>query len=751
MVKRHIPMSMVDSRRSSSRNIPKSKPKILLRTVMENTNMINIRSYMQSIDSESIDTYFANCLSLYEEAVSEGCSEQDKKYMKDTLVTNVVPKIQDIESAKKALASLPPNCGDLCDSFSSIFDDYEVCDRIARNNDKLSKRFNFDKVIQDNKYRSTDFIVKELCSLIDTYNITPKAKFNIALENISYSMYRSGRKTNMQDIVESVVNYFMSRDAVISDRDFLGYINILETSRVLSDDYVSKVHYMFESENKQNTYAAKVAELSKKTSNETVSKCIEDAIKVKTEKDASSYISKTITMMMSEDIGLKDSYLLLKSVYSLPLMGNVSKEFVSSQMTLSLDKAKFKKKMNKLNDKKASKDIRSLIDECNIITASMLLNEEVELSTDKLSPSYVWKEIDPITMLESKDIAETDDIKDALDSFKASQEKSPNIFKRFISTLYRKSPKVIIDGFPHVFVAVRAMVLLAVTASCPLGPVFAAVLALIDMLLQKHIDIKQCKDLLKHLKKEKEKVDTKASKTKDPTEKKKLEEYSDSLKKCIDKVAEYGSKIDDEDEDFVPSGGGDDDFDFDDFNFEQVLEEAYIEEGGLNLNKLKLTALSFKKKFKDLRGKEKEMWKNIDIATSGLYKSLEKAMTNDRREAIIKGSIIPSFSKCIKTALTVGAVGWVTGPIGAAITALGMFGASKVLNERERRLIYDEIDTELQVVEKQIQLADNEGDMNQYRFLLNYQKKLLREKQRIKYGMGVKGRSIPELKARSDS
>ena len=69
---------------------------------------------------------------------------------------------------------------------------------------------------------------------------------------------------------------------------------------------------------------------------------------------------------------------------------------------------------------------------------------------------------------------------------------------------------------------------------------------------------------------------------------------------------------------------------------------------------------------------------------------------------------------------------------------------------RERRLIYDEIDTELQVVEKQIQLAESEGDMNQYRFLLNYQKKLTREKHRIKYGVHMSGRTIPEVKGGND-
>ena len=89
----------------------------------------------------------------------------------------------------------------------------------------------------------------------------------------------------------------------------------------------------------------------------------------------------------------------------------------------------------------------------------------------------------------------------------------------------------------------------------------------------------------------------------------------------------------------------------------------------------------------------------------------------------------------------------VVNPVLGMITALGMIGCSKKLNNRERQLIYDEIETELKVVDKQIQIAENDGDMNQYRFLLQYQKKLERERQRIKYGLKVSGRDVPTSSA----
>ena len=166
----------------------------------------------------------------------------------------------------------------------------------------------------------------------------------------------------------------------------------------------------------------------------------------------------------------------------------------------------------------------------------------------------------------------------------------------------------------------------------------------------------------------------------------------------------------------------------------------------VNLNTLKLAIQNFKKKAKDLSTKEKSMWQSLDATMSGFMKAIEKSMTSDRREAIIKGSIIPSFSKCIKIGLTVAGATFIN-PIFGLITALGIYGTSKKLNDRERQLIFDEIETELKVVDKQIQMADNDGDMKQYRFLLQYQKKLERERQRIKYGLKVHGRDIPSSSA----
>ena len=186
----------------------------------------------------------------------------------------------------------------------------------------------------------------------------------------------------------------------------------------------------------------------------------------------------------------------------------------------------------------------------------------------------------------------------------------------------------------------------------------------------------------------------------------------------------------------------------DDLLFEKCVIDEILNpiNEGVNFSTMKLAMQNVKKKFKDLSTKEKQVCQTVDVNMSQFMKNTEKALTSDRREALIKGSMIPSFSKCLKSAMVVGGTA-VVNPVLGMITALGMIGCSKKLNNRERQLIYDEIETELKVVDKQIQIAENDGDMNQYRFLLQYQKKLERERQRIKYGLKVSGRDVPTSSA----
>ena len=156
---------------------------------------------------------------------------------------------------------------------------------------------------------------------------------------------------------------------------------------------------------------------------------------------------------------------------------------------------------------------------------------------------------------------------------------------------------------------------------------------------------------------------------------------------------------------------------------------------GINTANIKTACLNMKKKVVNLSAKEKQLSNTIDAQANVLSRKAKEALVSNRREAIIKGSIIPSFSKLIKSGLVAGAT-YAVAPTVAVIGVIGALACSKVLTVRERRALLDEIDIELKVVEKQISKAENEDDMKNYRHLLAYQRKLEREKMRIQYKLG---------------
>ena len=161
-----------------------------------------------------------------------------------------------------------------------------------------------------------------------------------------------------------------------------------------------------------------------------------------------------------------------------------------------------------------------------------------------------------------------------------------------------------------------------------------------------------------------------------------------------------------------------------------------------SINNFKLAMQGIKKGTKNLSAKEQALCRNLDAGFSMLVKSMKNALVSDRREAIIKGSVIPSFSKCIKMGIGLAALG-IINPVLAIITAVGGFAASKRLTKKERALLLDDIDVELEMLEKEIQNAEARGQMKKLRALMRTKKELQRQYQRINMNIRVGKDIIP--------
>jgi hypothetical protein len=162
---------------------------------------------------------------------------------------------------------------------------------------------------------------------------------------------------------------------------------------------------------------------------------------------------------------------------------------------------------------------------------------------------------------------------------------------------------------------------------------------------------------------------------------------------------------------------------------------GYVNEMNIT-NTLKLAMNRLKNNAIKLSDKEKQISNNIDISVSNMSKGIEKAMMNNSRDSIIKGSILPSASKCIKMALVLGAE-WAINPAIAVVTALGAFACQQRLSSKERQLVLDDIEIELKMCERYMRQAEEKNDMKAIRQIEQIQRNLERQQQRIKYRMKV--------------
>ena len=139
-----------------------------------------------------------------------------------------------------------------------------------------------------------------------------------------------------------------------------------------------------------------------------------------------------------------------------------------------------------------------------------------------------------------------------------------------------------------------------------------------------------------------------------------------------------------------------------------------------------------------IRGKVMDMTSSSDR----LGDAIKRALISDNKEAIIKGSVIPSFHKCIM--IFIGLAGlWAFNPPLAIVTAIGGFAVSKNLTKKERALMYDDVMIELKIVDKELQMAEDKNQIKKMRELMRLKKELERTAARILVGSSFKKDLIP--------
>lgn len=117
------------------------------------------------------------------------------------------------------------------------------------------------------------------------------------------------------------------------------------------------------------------------------------------------------------------------------------------------------------------------------------------------------------------------------------------------------------------------------------------------------------------------------------------------------------------------------------------------------------------------------------------FSKMKSADTEERRNLIIKGNIVPKITRWIRRGLVIGAIGGLMNPIIAGISLLTYIATDKHFDRKEKAKILRELKSELEIVEEKIE--DSRGDdkkQNKYE-LMRIRTKLRKDIERIELGV----------------
>ena len=346
-------------------------------------------------------------------------------------------------------------------------------------------------------------------------------------------------------------------------------------------------------------------------------------------------------------------------------------------------------------------------------------------------------------------------IKELCESYRMNTKSVSNL-KSTMTKIYARSLDECVENSPNIL-GIITTTITSLGMAC-IHPVLGILSAFTQYLISKDMDIKQTSKYLEELKDEKRKVQNKL----DKKETEELKKYLERIDASIEKVQDYRTSLlsDEENEkEFDSYDDYDDDFleQTFDVNYgllscisEAIENENYdainiihdimtenktlIDESGNLMNTVKLIKTKLKQSAEKLSTKEKALCSQMDNRFDLFVRDLQRSLSLEKRERVIKGKMGPSLSNIIKLAT----VGGISALINPAITVIGLFAGlalSKKATIREKQYILDEIGIQLKIVDRKINQAEMKGDDEALEELYRMQSRLQKEQKRIKYNI----------------
>lgn len=244
-----IPINLVEKRRKHllSNNLNEHKIYPLYKTYNEIYNYENIKDSISkwAFYSESMGQNLSKLMELYSLVSTKGTQSQIRE------ITNFLKEeISYIDSPyvlKKQLSIISENNEYAKEIINSIVENSE-CDRLLKNYNAISKRFNIDKFMRNNIIYEDGIVdgIYGLCSLIDTYNIDIPSRFCISSELALYSFDKINRGSVQPNVIlENVIDYYLVNYGV---NDLNSFFNEMEKSckkdMFIQEDGIAYLQYL---------------------------------------------------------------------------------------------------------------------------------------------------------------------------------------------------------------------------------------------------------------------------------------------------------------------------------------------------------------------------------------------------------------------------------------------------------------------------------------------------------------------------
>ena len=649
------------------------------------------------------------------------------------------------------------------DRFSHVAYINEQCDRVLTNHQKLAKRFNLDNVVRKCplNYQSYQDCIYNICSLIETYDIPQGLRYLITLENTMYLMHKNCVPVENSFIVETVTDYFLMSES--EDYDIEDTIKnlkyVIENSRFFSKEDLSCVEYLcineqdiidqLENEDLYPIEENKVHDMFLKFKNKktkTIKKQQKiDSLKIKktihdfkksNKKSIESFKATISRIFVNSPEGiineLPDIFAFVRLGIVIggfainPILGvivmitnfflkmKVSRErmeIVVEQYTKERDN--YKKKMNETTDEKKKEKYEKLYKQYKQDVTKL------EAYRDEL-----YTEAENEKRMEEKYAKEAEENGDDFDfdmDFNFDEQTAIE-YTGVMATLYEQlsySNANLIAAISNNISKVSNDDIYNITEAVKLCN-----------------DIVDCPRYVNILEDELLRSRSIQHESYIPT----LQRI-DGIKICISDINQvrYNSLLESTE------------YTIDYLSSYNSLNESKDEKKGMSfMSKLKIASQNLKRFALKAKDKDKQLSMKLDSELNRTMKSAKKAMISDSRENIIKGSFLPSASRCIHIALASGAA-FLISPVLAVISLIGYIGCSKSLTEKERNLILDDIDIEIKMCDKYMKIAEDKDDLTAVREIMKTKRDLERQRARILYNKNYifKGKKQYDMKPKS--